>query len=291
MIYIADETLERILKEDVPYLDLTTLITGIGDKRGRIRFFGREEMVLCGSEEAARIASKLQLDVLQMLPSGSRTARDQVFFEAQGSAYNLHMFWKAVMNIFEYCSGIATRTRKLVDRAVKINPRLSVVTTRKNFPGAKELSIKAVLCGGGLPHRLGLSETILIFKQHRDFAGDDERFLRLVPELKSKACEKKILAEAETLEEALCFCKAGVDGVQFDKVAAVDLQKYVDELRVINPRLVILAAGGIHEENIEEYAKTGIDAIVTTAVYFGKPADIGCRMEIDDESDGSGARG
>jgi molybdenum transport protein len=280
MIYITDEMLEKIIKEDVPYLDLTTYIMGIGEQRGRIRFFGREAMVLCGSEEAVRIAGKLQLDVIKTLPSGTRTAPDEVFFEAQGSANNLHMFWKAVMNIFEYCSGIATRTRKLVDQATKANPRISIVTTRKNFPGTKELSIKAVLCGGGLPHRLGLSETVLIFKQHRNFIGDDEQFLRLLPELKAKACEKKILAEAESFDEALRFCKAGIDGVQFDKIAAVDLQRYVQELRAINPQLVILAAGGIHEDNIGEYAKTGIDAVVTTAVYFGKPADIGCRMEM-----------
>lgn len=281
MTYIADETLEKILKEDVPYLDLTTHIMGIGEQRGRIRYFGREEMVLCGSEEAVRIAGKLQLDVIKMLPSGTKTAPDEVFFEAQGTADHLHMFWKAVMNIFEYCSGIATRTRKLVDRAAKGNPHISIVSTRKNFPGTKELSIKAVLCGGGLPHRLGLSETVLIFKQHRNFIGDEEQFLKLVPALKAKACEKKILAEAESVEEAIRFCKAGIDGVQFDKIAAVDLQRYVQTLRAINPKLVILAAGGIHENNIEEYAQTGIDAIVTTAVYFGKPADIGCRMEMD----------
>jgi molybdenum transport protein len=279
MIYIADETLEKILKEDVPYLDLTTWILGIGESRGCIHFFGREDMVLCGTEEAARICQKLQLNVIKMLPSGTRTAPEEVFFEAQGTAENLHMAWKAVMNIFEYSSGIATRTRRLVDSASKVNPKINIVTTRKNFPGTKELSIKAVLSGGGLPHRLGLSETVLIFKQHRNFIGEDE-FLKLIPEIKAKACEKKILAEAESLDEALRFCKAGVDGVQFDKVAAVDLQKYVVALRAVNPKLVILAAGGIHENNAEEYAKTGIDAIVTTALYFGKPADIGCRMEM-----------
>jgi molybdenum transport protein len=221
----------------------------------------------------------LQLDVIKILPSGTRTAPEEVFFEAQGTAANLHMAWKAVMNIFEYSSGIATRTRRLVDSASKVNPKINIVTTRKNFPGTKELSIKAVLSGGGLPHRLGLSETVLIFKQHRNFIGDDE-FLKLIPEIKARACEKKILAEAESLDEALRFCKAGVDGVQFDKVAAVDLQKYVVALRAVNPKLVILAAGGIQESNAEEYAKTGIDAIVTTALYFGKPADIGCRMEM-----------
>lgn len=279
MFYVSDETLDKFLKEDVPYFDLTTWILRIGDFRGNIRFFGREPMILCGTEEAIRICEKLRINVDKALPSGTKTAPEEVFFEAQGNASDLHMAWKVLQNIFEYGSGIATRTRRLVERATQENPKITIVTTRKNFPGTKELSIKAVLAGGGIPHRMGLSETVLIFKQHRNFFGDPDDFLKLIPDIKARACEKKILAEADSLEEAVRFCEAGIDGVQFDKVAAPELKGYVTTLRTINPNIIILAAGGIQENNVEEYAKTGIDAIVTTAVYFGKPADIGCVIE------------
>ena len=76
------------------------------------------------------------------------------------------------MNILEYSSGIATRTKKMVDKAKLVNPHVAVLATRKSFPGTKELSIKSIIAGGAFPHRLGLSETILIFKQHVAFLGN-----------------------------------------------------------------------------------------------------------------------
>jgi molybdenum transport protein len=279
MIYIAEATLEKILKEDVPYLDLTTSILNVEAVRGRMRFFAREETVLCGTEEAERICSKLGLQVVQSSVSGTKVVAGEYFLEVQGTADRLHIAWRVVLTILEYCSGIATRTRRLVDKARAINPRINILTTRKNFPGAKELSIKAVLAGGGMPHRLGLSETILIFKNHRQFIGDEEDFIKSIPQLKIRACEKKILVETESLEEALRFSQAGVDGVQFDKVSPDDLSRYVPALKAVHPGLLLLAAGGIQENNAAAYARTGVDALVTTAVYFGKPADIGCRME------------
>ncbi|OPX86915.1 hypothetical protein [Pelotomaculum sp. PtaB.Bin117] len=91
--------------------------------------------------------------------------------EAEGDAENLHMSWRASMNILEYASGIATRTNKILTKARKVNPKIEILATRKIFPGTKELSVKAVIVGGGLPHRLGLSETVLVFKQHLNFIG------------------------------------------------------------------------------------------------------------------------
>lgn len=237
-------------------------------------YYSREQGVLCGTEEAARICHKLNIRVEKALDSGTRIAPEEVFFEACGKAEALHMFWKAALNIFEYCTGVAGRVRAMVDKAKRINPHIAIVTTRKNIPGTKELAIKAVVVGGGIPHRLGLSETILIFRQHVNFFENYPDFLNMIPVLKTKACEKKILAEAETLDEAILLCKAGIDGVQFDKVPAAELKEYVTALRDIVPGLVILAVGGIHENNVENYARTGVNAIVTSAVYFGKPADI-----------------
>jgi molybdenum transport protein len=135
-----------------------------------------------------------------------------------------------------------------------------------------------MVAGGGFPHRLGLSETILIFKQHLSFLGGIEKLCEMLKSIKAKACEKKVIVEVEGLEEAVKLCKQGVDGLQFDKVSAEELKKAVSILKNINPSIVILAAGGINESNIEEYAKTGIDAIVTTSVYYAKPIDIGCKI-------------
>lgn len=279
MIYITDETIEKLIKEDVPYLDLTTWIMGIGEQHGVIRFFARANTVLCGPEEVVRICEKLGIEVTNYLASGATVTPDQVFLEATGKGEDLHKAWKVSLNILEHYSGIATRTRCLVEKATAVNPKVTIITTRKHIPGTKELSIKAVLAGGGFPHRLGLSETILIFKQHINLMeGGFNALLQALPQLKLKACEKKVIAEVGSIEEAIELSKAGVDGVQFDKTSAAELRGYVKTLKTINPQMVILAAGGINDHNVEEYAATGVDAVVTTTVYFGKPADFGVKI-------------
>lgn len=278
MVYISDSTIENFIKEDIPYIDLTTLILGIAGEKGRITFVCREEAVICGTEEVLRVFAKLNVTPIHHLPSGTRVAPQTVIMEAEGDAENLHMAWKVSLNILEYASGIATRTARILDKCRKVNPNIELVTTRKVFPGTKELSIKGVIAGGGMPHRLGLSETILIFEQHYNLLGGLAPLVARMGELKAKACEKKIIVEVETIEDAVKVCRAGADGVQFDKVPYDELQCAVEVLRQINPDMVILAAGGINESNAEHYAATGINALVTTAVYFGKPVDIGAKI-------------
>jgi len=101
------------------------------------------------------------------------------------------MGWKVSMNVLEYCSGIATRTKYLVDKAKNINPQIEIVTTRKIFPGTKEFSIKAIIAGGAYPHRLGLSETVLIFKQHLNFIGGIPGLVENLEVIKARACGEK----------------------------------------------------------------------------------------------------
>jgi molybdenum transport protein len=278
-MYISDETINRFIKEDVPYIDLTTLVLGISGQKGKIQFFSREDAILSGTEEVARIFNKLNINVIKNCATGSLIKKNEVFLEGEGTAENLHISWKISQNILDYSSGIATKTRTLVDKVHNINPNISVITTRKNIPGTKELAIKAVIAGGGFPHRLGLSETILVFKQHLNFLGGINRLNEILRKIKSKACEKKVIVEVENLEDALLLCRNGVDGIQFDKIPYDILKKNVDILKNINPSMVILAAGGINENNIEDYAKTAIDAIVTTSVSYAKPIDIGCKIE------------
>lgn len=278
-MYISDETIDRFIKEDVPYIDLTTLVLGIGEQKGKMQFFSRENAVLCGTEEVARIFNKLNINVIRACASASLIKKNEIFLEGEGTAESLHIAWKISQNIIDYSSGIATKTKKLVDKVNTINPNISVITTRKNIPGTKELAIKAVIAGGGFPHRLGLSETILIFKQHLNFLGGINELTEILRKVKSKACEKKVIVEVEDLEDAILLCKSGVDGLQFDKIPCDALKRTVDTLRSINPYMVILAAGGINENNVEDYAKTGVDSIVTTSVYYAKPIDIGCKIE------------
>lgn len=273
-MYIAQSVLEQFIEEDVPYIDLTSEILGIGEEEGTIEYITREKTCICGTEEVARIFKKFDVTVLFYEKSGTFLEKGTVFFKAQGKASALHMCWKVCVNILENASGIATRTKRFVSIAKAQNPLVEVITTRKNFPGTKKLAIKSILAGGAFPHRLGLSETVLVFEEHMRFLGGIEGFVKNIDLFKQRACEKKIIAEAHTVEDAILLAKAGIDVVQLDKFSVQDMQKTVAAIRAISKTITISAAGGVNFETVEEVAKTGVDLITTSALYFGKPSDI-----------------
>jgi molybdenum transport protein len=218
------------------------------------------------------------MELWRSFKNGSQPPASTEFLEVQGTAEVLHSGWKAALNLLEYASGVASRTARIVKAVRTINPNITVVTTRKSFPGTKKIVIKAILAGGALPHRLGLSETILVFKQHTAFMGCLEEFLKTIPNLHAIAKEAKIIVEADNVGEALQITQAGPDVVQVDKVKPDELAQLVKEIRLTNPAVKISAAGGINEANVAQYAATGVDIIVLSSVYFGKPADIGARI-------------
>lgn len=275
---LSDSDIERFIEEDVPYGDLTTHLLGIGECPGRIVFSTREETILCCTEEAGRILEKCGCSIIMQSPSGTLLPPGSEFLLAEGPARALHAGWKVALNLLEYASGIASRTGRIVGKCRAVNPALSVVTTRKSFPGTKKVAIKAICAGGALSHRLGLSETVLVFKQHTAFFGGLEAFLGTVAGLKLKAHENKIIIEADTCEEALLIARSGADVVQLDKITSAGLAEAVAAIRSANPNILISAAGGINEANAAEYAATGIDIIVLSSVYFGKPSDIGAAI-------------
>ncbi len=278
MFYLSDETLDRYIQEDIPYFDLTTWVLGMGDMPGNMEYFTREDAVLCGTEEVVRILQKMQIQVDMAWDSGKEIKAGDVFLRARGQAKQLHMAWKVGQNIFDQCSGIATRTRRMVEKAKSVNPHILIATTRKGFPGTKPLAIKSIAIGGALPHRLGLSETVLVFRQHMNLMGGFAGFVSQIPSIKHHICEKKLIVEAQSVEEGLVLGQSGVDGLQFDKLPADILQRAVKELRKINPCLTLIAAGGITMENVLLYAQSGVDVLVTTSLYHGKPIDMGVKI-------------
>jgi molybdenum transport protein len=280
MIYcLPDSDIERFIEEDIPYGDLTTHLLDIGERPGRIIFSTREETTLCCTEEAARVLQKCGATITTCMPSGTRLSAGFEFLAAKGPARALHAGWKVALNLLEYASGIASRTQRIIEKTKSVNPALSVVTTRKSFPGTKKIAIKAITAGGALPHRLGLSETVLVFRQHTAFLGGLEAFLGTVSDLRLKARETKIIVEADTPEEAMLIAQSGADIVQLDKISPTELRSAVVAIRTANPNILISAAGGINESNAAEYAATGIDIIVLSSVYFGKPSDIGVSIQ------------
>ena len=269
--------IDQLIEEDVPYVDLTTDILGIGSLAGEMEYFTREACVLCGSEVVERIMEKLHLEVTFMLPSGTELEAGAVFFRVKGTAAQLHMAWKVCLNVFDHCSAIATKTHGMVSAVHAVNPHCQILTTRKSMPGTKPLVTSAILAGGAFPHRLGLSETVLVFDHHIKFLGGFDTFLAQLDEVRHHCVEKKLFVEADA-EQAVALAKAGVDGIQLDKIPAGELAELVKELRAIDPRLTLIAAGGVNPSNAVEYAQTGVDGIATTALFTAKPLDMSVRM-------------
>jgi molybdenum transport protein len=277
--HLPDSELDRFLEEDCPYGDLTTHLLGIGSRPGRIVFTTREETVICCVEEAARLLERCGARVTRMEPSGARLPAGTEFLAAEGEAGALHAGWKVALNLLEYASGIASRTARIVAAARSVNPAVVVATTRKSFPGTKKVAIKAIAAGGAIPHRLGLSETILVFRQHTAFIGGLDSFLTMMDDLRRRAPETPLMVEAESVADALAVAAAGPDVLQLDKLSPAEITGFVSKLRELAPGMRISAAGGISETNAAAYAATGVDILVLSSVYFGKPADIGVRLE------------
>jgi len=281
MIALTDAEIGKLIEEDVPYLDLTTTVLRISSKRGTIQYSPRSNATICGTEEASRILANCGCVVTHMIESGTIVEKDHVCLSATGTAAALHTAWKISQNLIEYATGIASRTRDLVNAAKSVNPLVSVVTTRKVFPGTKKIAIKAIIAGGAVPHRLGLSETVLIFKQHYAFLGGMQELIRQIPDVIIQARGKKVGIEVDNIKDAVLAASSKADIIQCDKMTVSELAGAIKAIKQINNTVLVAAAGGINTENIRDYTATGADMIVTTWPYFGKPADIRVAIEAD----------
>ena len=174
--------------------------------------------------------------------------------------------------------GIAAAARAIVEAARRVKPEIVVACTRKSLPGTRSLSIKAIVCGGAVPHRLGLSETILVFAQHRAFTGDAS-LAAIIDRLRRRAPEKKIVVEGDTIDEAIAIADAGADVVQLDKASAEDVAQLRRHCEGRTPRPLVAAAGGINAANAADYARAGADVLVTSAPYTARPLDVKVTME------------
>jgi molybdenum transport protein len=202
-----------------------------------------------------------------------------VVVAASGSAGVLHAAWKTCVNILCYCSGVATRTRDLLDAARRVNPEVAITTTRKTIPGIRDFAIKAVYAGGAIPHRLGLAETVLFFREHYDLSGGLVKLLKAIPRMRIDCPEKKLIVEVDNGKDAFRAIDAGIDGIQCDKMSPGEIGKVAAKASVCVPKPFIVATGGITRENIETYAACGANAIATSSVYFGSPVDFGFKIE------------
>jgi molybdenum transport protein len=281
MLTIPDDELRRWLAEDVPYGDLTTHALGFGDRNGCIRFEARQAMVAACSEEAGRLMTLAGAQVSECVRSGTTLQAGVLLLAAEGPAAALHAGWKVSQTLLETAGGIAAAAQAIVEAARQAKPDIVIACTRKSLPGTRALSVKAILSGGAVPHRLGLSETILVFAQHRAFTGNVS-LSEIVARLRRCAPEKKAVVEADTLAEAVAIADAGADVIQLDKASPADVAALRRHCESRTPRPLVAAAGGINAANAADYARAGADVLVTSAPYTARPLDVKVTIEATD---------
>jgi molybdenum transport protein len=268
--------LEELVADDTPYGDLTTSALGIGDMPGQMEFCARGSMIVAEAESAVAILEIAGCRVKLAAASGAALTPGSRILYAEGSAASLHRGWKVAQTLIEIWSGVATAARAIVDAAAAVSPGIVVACTRKNVPGTKSFAIRAVRAGGAIMHRLGLSETILVFPEHRAFLA--EPLPDTVKRLHHGAPEKKLVIEVKSIDDAVAAVDAGFDVIQAEKFSPEQIAALTARLRERTGsgsfRPLIAAAGGVNAGNAAAYAQAGADVIVTSAPYLARPCDV-----------------
>jgi molybdenum transport protein len=272
--------LEQLLMDDAPYGDLTTDALGIGNAPGLMQFTARDRMTLALAEDAAAIIELAGCQVELLASSGSTLEPGMPILSARGPGAALLRSWKVAQTLIEIWSGVATEARAIVTAATAVAPHIAVACTRKNIPGTKRFAVAAVKAGGAVMHRLGLSETILVFPEHRAFLRDVP-LPELVGQLRRAAPEKRLVIEVTNFQDAVEAAVAGFDMIQAEKFAPAELASLVARMKAMASvwnRPVVAAAGGIRAENVAAYAQAGADIVVTSSPYLAPPRDVQVRI-------------
>ena len=266
---ISRAALENLLFEDAPLGDLTTDLLLPPGLTGQMIFAARGAMVAALVEEAACLLELAGAQVDIHAASGARLTPGAKILTARGPASALLRGWKVAQTLIEIWSGVATGAAEIVAAA----EGAAVACTRKNTPGAKTFAVAAVCAGGAAMHRLGLSETILVFPEHRAFLGD-ESLESQARRLRRAAPEKKLVIEVNSIAEAEAAARAGFDVVQAEKLTPAAIAAIADFFRTLPHPPVLAAAGGITAANAARFARAGAQVLVTSAPYLAPPRDV-----------------
>jgi len=276
---LSDPELWEYIRGDLPYFDLTTHLLALPPKAGTLQIVTRDDVVAACTEEAVRIGELLGCEAQSAFPSGSPAEAGSVLLALRGDHEALHAAWRLCQILLEYACGMATRARTMLQKVHAVNPHCELLVTRKSFPFAKRFSVRALMCGGAMPHRLGLSETVLVFEQHRSLYPDTESFEAAFRALKARCVEKKLTVESESVADAKRMLSLGADVIQMDKCTPEMLRELVAYKREHYPLATILAAGGINPSNAADFAASGVEGVVTSSPYQAGMADLTARWE------------
>jgi len=252
-----DELL-RFLKEDAPTGDVTSEAI-IPDVMCTAVIRAEQDGILAGIEEASLLFSHRGVTITLRKNDGTRVRKGDIVLSLSGAAKEILLVERTALNILGRMSGIATRTSDIVAIVRTINPTCRVAGTRKTSPGFRRFDKKAVQIGGGDPHRMNLSDGILIKDNHLALVTLEEA-LRAA---RNHSAYKKIEIEVESAADAVKAASAGADIIMLDNMTPGQVQETLSELKDkgLRNRVTIEISGGIDEGSLRNYAACCVDVI------------------------------
>jgi nicotinate-nucleotide pyrophosphorylase (carboxylating) len=258
--HIIHQFIKNALAEDVGDGDHTSLSTIPAGTQGKAKLIIKDTGILAGVELALEIFREVddQLIVNVFLNDGAEVKYGDIAFEVEGSAHSILVAERLVLNCMQRMSGIATTTNEVADILRGTNTR--VLDTRKTTPGLRYLEKWAVKIGGGVNHRFGLYDMILIKDNHVDYAGGIANAITNAKQYLIDTNKKlQIEIEVRNLEEVEEVLRTGgVDRILLDNFKFDVLKQAV---AMIEGRYITEASGGITVDNVLDYALCGVDYV------------------------------
>ena len=262
---LEDMLIDLAFAEDIGDGDHTTLCCIPEDAMGKSHLLIKEDGILAGIEVAKRVFARFDpsLKVEVLMNDGSEVKRGDIAMIVSGKTRSLLQTERLMLNILQRMSGIATTTNKYVK--LLEGTHTHVLDTRKTTPGMRMLEKQAVKIGGGVNHRIGLFDMILLKDNHVDFAGGITNAIdRCHKYLEEKSLNLKIEIEVRNFDElSQVLAHGGVDRIMLDNFTVEDTKKAVE---MIAGRYETESSGGITFETIRKYAECGVDFVSVGAL-------------------------
>lgn len=278
-VWIVDRYIEQFLQEDVGVGDLTT--QGIGKFVGqtiRADIVAKQEGVMAGGQFALRVFTFLDRGV-----EGEIVVQDGAFFRPRdvlmrlsGNAGAILTGERTALNLLQRLSGIATRTREMVNLVADLG--VKIADTRKTTPGLRAFEKYAVRCGGGINHRLGLYDCVLIKDNHIMLCGSLQKAIR---EVRSRIpFTAKIVVECANVSQVREALEERVDVIMLDNMSLEDIRQAV---RMAKGKAILEASGNVSPHNVRLIAEQGVD-IISSGYITHHASWIDMSLEIGDHN-------
>lgn len=240
--------IKRFLEEDIGPGDVTS-DSLLQNERAMGTIRAEQNCIVAGTEEAAEVFRLLGCNVRPLVHDGAAVKKGTGVLEIRGLARRILAGERVALNLLMRMSGIATATAEMVRKAKRSNPKVEIAATRKTAPGLRLLDKKAVVAAGGIPHRLGLFDGVLIKDNHLALVPLEEGIR------KAKTTMLRVEVEVKTLAQAIRAARAGANILLLDNMTPNGARRISTEVRRMFPKIKIEISGGVGPWNVARYAR------------------------------------